>query len=429
MAGLMDFLQNPATLNMAASLLNSGGNGDNTSQAVGRSLMAYQQGNDIAMQQQYKKMQMDKQLSDQERQRQEDEFYANTGKYYQQPEQQALNISGGLPTQEAANMIPNLQPVFDEKALYRDMLKVPSLAKEGVKGLFPSAVDNPAAVREWEYFSKLSPQEQQQFLVMKRAEQWKDLGNQVVMPTPGMPGSVSAAFQKGISPDAQPWVKGAQVQAQQGAQLAYEAPIKEAGTTGAKMGEHNMDQYETANTAVKQIADINRLITHINSSDAITGMGAEVLKNIERTKALMGSKVASGKVADTEILDVMMGSEVFPMIKALGVGAKGMDTPAEREFMRSVLTGSLPLNKDTLVKMAEIRKNVAERSVNKWNDRVKKGELNRFFDATGLAKEPLNYGETQKTNNQQTPPPGAVRRQKNNTTGAFRYFDAQGNQL
>ena len=186
-------------------------------------------------------MQMDKQLSDQERQRQEDEFYANTGKYYQQPEQQALNISGGLPTQEAANMIPNLQPVFDEKALYRDMLKVPSLAKEGVKGLFPSAVDNPAAVREWEYFSKLSPQEQQQFLVMKRAEQWKDLGNQVVMPTPGMPGSVSAAFQKGISPDAQPWVKGAQVQAQQEAELPFIAPKAGAAITGKAEAEKGVN--------------------------------------------------------------------------------------------------------------------------------------------------------------------------------------------
>jgi hypothetical protein len=83
----------------------------------------------------------------------------------------------------------------------------------------------------------------------------------------------------------------------------------------------------------------------------------------------------------------MMGSEVFPMIKALGIGARGMDTPAERDFMRKVLTGEISLNKGTLVEMARMRKRVAERAIDRWNKRVDKGELDKFFEASGVAKE------------------------------------------
>jgi hypothetical protein len=83
----------------------------------------------------------------------------------------------------------------------------------------------------------------------------------------------------------------------------------------------------------------------------------------------------------------MMGSEVFPMIKALGIGARGMDTPAERDFMRKVLTGEISLNKGTLVEMARMRKRVAERAIDRWNKRVDKGELDKFFEASGVVKE------------------------------------------
>ena len=175
------------------------------------------------------------------------------------------------------------------------------------------------------------------------------------------------------------------------AEIETAAPLQEAGETGKQIGEHNMKQYESANSALDQIDKIDELIKHIGSSKAITGMGAEMLLNLERAQAWFGSESATRKVADTEVLDVMMGSEVFPLIKSLGVGARGMDTPAEREFMRKVLTGSIELNKQTLMKMAQIRKSVAQRAIEKWNDRVKKGELDSFFRNTGITKQKLNY--------------------------------------
>lgn len=167
---------------------------------------------------------------------------------------------------------------------------------------------------------------------------------------------------------------------------ALQAKLAQSKKTGTKIGEVNIDQYNSAESAKSQVANIDRLLNHLEESEAITGMGADIRNNIERAKALLGSDVASGKVQDTELLDIMMGSEVFPMIKSLGIGARGMDTPAEREFMRKVLTGEISLNKGTLVEMAKLRKNLSERAIKKWNTRVEKGELDTFFDSTGITK-------------------------------------------
>jgi hypothetical protein len=77
----------------------------------------------------------------------------------------------------------------------------------------------------------------------------------------------------------------------------------------------------------------------------------------------------------------MLGSQVFTMLPALGLGARGMDTPAEREFMVAVLTGSIALNKDTLLKMADIRRNLEIRAIEKYNDLVESGEFDAFFES------------------------------------------------
>lgn len=180
------------------------------------------------------------------------------------------------------------------------------------------------------------------------------------------------------------------------------AASRTSGQEGAKI---NAAQYEAATSAATNIQNIDSLIKHIDSSQAITGLGAEVFKNVERAKALFGNEVASGKVKDTEILDIMMGSEVFPMIKSLGIGARGMDTPAEREFMRKVLTGEISLNKDTLRQMAKIRKDIAIRTIDRYNKRVDAGEFNNYFSANGIKGGRINYD------------------------GMQLKFDAQGNQI
>jgi hypothetical protein len=206
----------------------------------------------------------------------------------------------------------------------------------------------------------------------------RDLGGTVDTFNPLRPNERTPDIQKTLKPGERPETKAAQSQ---------------ATGAGSGIGQENQKQYFAVQNAFSQIEKISELTNHLRTSDAITGAGADMLKNIERVKAFMGNKVAAGKASDTEILDVMMGSEVFPMIKALGVGARGMDTPAEREFMRSVLTGSIQMNKTTLIKMAEIRANVAKRSIERWNKRVGSGDLDNFFKNQGLEKKTYKIKE------------------------------------
>jgi hypothetical protein len=175
------------------------------------------------------------------------------------------------------------------------------------------------------------------------------------------------------------------------------ATKSEAAQTGKDIGAVNVKKFFGVQDAFNQRETIGKLITHINTSDAITGVGAEIFKNVNRVIAKFGSEAAAGKVSDTELLEAMLGSEVFPMIKTLGIGARGMDTPAEREFLLSVMTGKITLNKATLLKMAQIRFDIAERIIRKWNKRVDGGELDRFYEAAGIPKNRFDIdapGET-----------------------------------
>lgn len=228
------------------------------------------------------------------------------------------------------------------------------------------------------------PLETGEFSPERQGLQSKDLGDRIVWTD--ATGTVVKTEMKKLGPAQTP---------------VYKAEASEASKTGGKIGEENANQFFAVKHAFKQREDIGKLITHLETTDARTGMGAEMLKNVDRLKTMMGSDIAAGKVADTEILDVMMGKEVFPMIKALGVGARGMDTPAEREFMRSVLTGSISLNKATLIKMAQIRNDVAERTITNWNERMDSGELDRFYKSQGIPKTRYELNKGPKTEAQQ----------------------------
>lgn len=196
----------------------------------------------------------------------------------------------------------------------------------------------------------------------------------------------------GLSPADPNYIAGRAAVAKAGAPqftvpIDLRAQSKFADTVGTKTAERVIGQHDAAEAAVENLQKLDLTLKQITESDAITGMGAEVFKNLERFKQLVLQDKASGKkVSDTELLDSLLGSDVFPMIKALGIGARGLDTPAEREFLRAVMTGVIPMNKQTLVRMTEIRRNVAVRAIEKWNKKVDSGELDNYFKASGIPK-------------------------------------------
>ena len=159
-----------------------------------------------------------------------------------------------------------------------------------------------------------------------------------------------------------------------------------ATATGKLTATNNVEQYNVAKASYDNQRKNYDLINHLETSDARTGLGAEFLTGIDRAKAFVGDMVAAGRVTDTEILDVSTGSQVFPLIKSLGIGARGMDTPAEREFMRKVLTGTIGLSKKTLLRMARMRVKESGFQISNWNKKVESGELDNFFKYSGIPK-------------------------------------------
>jgi hypothetical protein len=137
----------------------------------------------------------------------------------------------------------------------------------------------------------------------------------------------------------------------------------------------------------------------IQKGTPTTGIGADLINNINRTKLLFTDSQKNIKdVSDTELLNSLLGAEVFPQIGALGIGAKGLDTPAEREFLRQVMTGTITMNKDTLLRMTNLRKKYEEKSLAQYNDAVDTGQLDELFQYSGLPKKKLSAPKTVRVN-------------------------------
>ena len=160
---------------------------------------------------------------------------------------------------------------------------------------------------------------------------------------------------------------------------------------GKAKGERDVTMVTSATSAAENLPKLYETLDQLKTSDAITGFGANIIKNIEAARAKFAGDIKAGKkVADTEILDAMLGSDVFPMIQSLGIGARGMDTPAEREYLRGVMTGTITMNKDALIKLTEIRKNIEERAITRYNQNVENGTLNKFFETEGRAPQKID---------------------------------------
>ena len=159
---------------------------------------------------------------------------------------------------------------------------------------------------------------------------------------------------------------------------------------GGLIGEKQFQTASAGEAAADNLIKINETLNELRTGEAFTGTFADLQTNIAKAQAKFADDKKAGKrVTDTEYLDALLGSDVFPMISSLGIGARGLDTPAEREFLRKVMTGTVGLERDTLIKLTETRKNIAERAVKKYNEKVASGELDKYFKIKGVQPKQL----------------------------------------
>jgi hypothetical protein len=55
------------------------------------------------------------------------------------------------------------------------------------------------------------------------------------------------------------------------------------------------------------------------------------------------------------------------------------------------------MNKETLRRMTEIRRNVSVRAIEKWNKKVDSGELDNYFKASGIPKGKIEMPSVETT--------------------------------
>jgi hypothetical protein len=169
-----------------------------------------------------------------------------------------------------------------------------------------------------------------------------------------------------------------------------QAETERSKTLGAGGAKADIDEYNLVRGAARTINKDYETIKLLQEGKPSTGITAELELGFNRLKAAAGGKPdVIEKVADTEYLEALLGSDVFNQFQALGVGARGLDTPAEREFLRQVISGTRTLDKETLIRMAEMRANYKRSLVEEFNERVESGELNNFFRDYGRTKRPF----------------------------------------
>lgn len=170
--------------------------------------------------------------------------------------------------------------------------------------------------------------------------------------------------------------------------LPYESAFgAEVGKGQAGRNEKVVTQAQAAPDSIRKIDDT---IAILRQGDATTGLGAELRTNVDRARALLTKDIQAGKrVSDTQILDALLGSDVFPMIQSLGIGARGLDTPAERDYLRQVMTGTIQMDREALIRLSQIRRNMEVRAIERYNNQLEKGELNKYFETQGLKPEKI----------------------------------------
>jgi len=173
-----------------------------------------------------------------------------------------------------------------------------------------------------------------------------------------------------------------------------QAPVSEterSKTVGKLGGEALVNEYNAASAASRGLARDYETLNLLRTGKPATGITSELETNIARFRSKVGKDPESiREAADSQLLEALLGSQVFEQIQALGVGARGLDTPAEREFLREVIAGTRKLDKDTLIRMAEMRAKYKEDLVNDYNSRIESGELDQFFADFGKPKRAFN---------------------------------------
>ena len=131
--------------------------------------------------------------------------------------------------------------------------------------------------------------------------------------------------------------------------------------------------------AKKAIIKLDRILAVIQKGDPNLGALQGLKQRADELLAqFTGSKEAYASATDTQILEALLGSDVFGMINILGIGARGIDTPAERDFLIRVMTGEQKMTKAALEEMTYYRRKYSRMVLDDYNAKFDGGYFDNY---------------------------------------------------
>jgi hypothetical protein len=247
-------------------------------------------------------------------------------------------------------------------------------------------------------YAELTPQ--QQYDIMFKGGQFgldaARFGYETGLPSPQIPRFPFQSGQSAAPPQMGPPAAAPQMGPQpQTAMGAGNLSPKARQEIEAQLLKENVSTTQTQLTNAKKAQEglekTYRALDLLEQGQPITGVGADIRLMGERVKSLFTGQPLS-QVSDSQLLDALLGSEVFGYIQSLGIGSRGLDTPAEKDFLLSVMTGTRQLDNETLREMTKLRAKVLENNLDAINERINSGDLDWYYQLQapyGVRKRPF----------------------------------------
>tara|TARA_Y100001949_G_scaffold176620_1_gene190946 strand:+ start:7433 stop:8797 length:1365 start_codon:yes stop_codon:yes gene_type:complete len=120
---------------------------------------------------------------------------------------------------------------------------------------------------------------------------------------------------------------------------------------------------------IQKIYTMQDILDRADEGEIRTGVFEPMQTGLSRFFAGLG--LGSGDQASSmQVLQSYMGSDVFPLIKALGIGARGMDTPAERIFLQQSFVGDPTMEVSALKEITQRRLDILLEALDIYNTRA-----------------------------------------------------------
>jgi hypothetical protein len=157
------------------------------------------------------------------------------------------------------------------------------------------------------------------------------------------------------------------------------------GVIAATRSFENDDKLVTTaqNAYDRELPRLYQTLDLLNSGNVNAGIFSELKTEIDRIKSsILNDRQAGKKASDSQVFDALTGSRVFTLFQQLGLGARGLDTPAERMFMIEVLTGRRTFELDALKELTRLAIKDNENVVKNYARKYETGSLDRYFTST-----------------------------------------------